>query len=109
MNDMHFAPEKRYQCRDCCDTGWVTIWHPATIRQAIKDPNTTVWRTCVVGCTTCDKMANHGGKLTNGREIPFFGEQPWHINAHHHNAKLEAAAYEHKPENYNAEFEHDAT
>lgn len=103
-----FAREKRYDCRECRDTGWVTIFRPEVVRQATIDADAIkAWLTCVVLCTCKHSERNaptyRSGKR-RGEALPIFGDRPWHINAHHPDAMAQAALYEHKPPNFNEEF-----
>lgn len=106
---MTFSREPRYACHLCRDTGWVRIAHPQMVAAIVADPDTSFERYSVVICSGCDVQANHSGQWTSGRrkgqEISWFGSQPWHFNTHDPQWRLDAAAYVHKPENYNAEFE----
>lgn len=93
--------EHQVYCEECEDTGHVSIWHPDTVRDAMIDPDRTIWRKCAVLCT-CDKidvMGTHWPKKWNvanaGKPLPVFGDQPWHINARHPDAKAKAANYGH--------------
>ena len=100
-----FAREPRYTCRECCDSGWVSIFDPRVVRQATIDPDAVKhWLTVMVLCG-CDSAEEHKGKFTAGPRagnyLPVFGEKAWHFNSRSQTAKADAAAYVHKSANYN--------
>ena len=106
IQGMTFGREHRYRCPECQDTGWVSIWSPATVKRAVAGHDGP-WKTCVLACSceSSDFVANkfRAGKRS-GKTIPVFGDEPWHVNAKRTDAKAKAALYEHRPENFNEAF-----
>lgn len=88
-----------YQCRECEDTGFVSIFWPGVIGQAIKDPDSVkFWKRCAALCY-CDlgeqKLENWieiQKKKKRKRKPPaIFGSDWWHVNANDPDAKATAA------------------
>lgn len=81
-----------FDCLDCEDTGFCTVWHPEAIAQAMKG-EVSWWRTCAVLCTCCaaEEMGCEWPRTKN--RVPVFGDQPWHILARRPGAKELAANY----------------
>lgn len=107
-----YRREQRYRCLDCRDYGWVDIWKPSTVIKAVVDVDTMSefdWQECVVlcKCAASDRNAQvFGGRGRRaGQPIPVFGDQPWHIQSRLPDSRAKAAMYQHKPDNYNDEFE----
>ena len=88
-----------FRCLECEDTGFVSVWTPATIKSAIQDPDNTIWRSCAVlcCCEAADTKATHWPERSKrrGAPLPVFGQQPWHINTRWRDAKTRACAYRH--------------
>ena len=91
--------EHHVGCEDCQDTGYVSIWHPDTIRAALEaerryeDPEKIIWRRCVVLCI-CPSAEGKATHFTrSGRKIPALGDNHWHIKAHTETARADACTY----------------
>ena len=110
-SQFNFAPEQRFRCLRCRDSGWVEIWHPDTIADAVRtDGNPKRWHTCLCLCTcsAADKVPTHFSERISsrraGQPIPVFGEKRWHIAVNEPDARAKAAMYQHQPDNYYDEF-----
>lgn len=104
VEGMKFGRESRYDCRNCRDTGFVTILHPEMIQALQHDADTDFERFAAVLCSSCNRTKKHVGQYTtgvhSGKEIPFFGSAAWHIARDDPRAKIKAATYEHRPEGF---------
>lgn len=113
VEGMNFGREPRFFCVECCDGGWVKVFRPEVIQQAIEDAEVRIWATCL---TVCPCKIRPEGQAQDfplefragprvGKPIPVFGESWWHVNANHPDAKAQAAMLEKpKPEGYYEEF-----
>jgi hypothetical protein len=107
-----YKREHRYKCLDCMDYGLVSIWQPRTLVQAATDVDSLReidWRECVVlcKCAAAERYAQvFGGRGPRaGKPIPVFGDAEWHIQSRLPDSRAKAVMYQHKPDNYNDEFE----
>lgn len=92
--------EPRFHCLRCEDTGFVSIWHPETIKQAMRDVDSVEWWREVAVLCTCDAASSkaqvfpkHFRGKRAGKPVPTFGDQPWQILSRAHDAKAKAATF----------------
>ncbi len=89
----HFH-QVEFTCLECEDTGYVSIFWPRVIAQAIQDPDSVKWwKTCAALCY-CEKgeVILEGWPPADKRKPPvIFGSAWWHVNAKDPDAKAKAA------------------